>query len=67
MLQSCMAYYVEADDSVRALYEAEVKMGLPVFDHLATTQQGKTACTRFNSVVATYKGMLDRFKGIYNL
>lgn len=66
MLQSAMAFYVSADISVKALYDCEVKLGLPVIDHVPETQQGKNALNRFTSTVSNYTTVLNRFKETYN-
>jgi len=66
MLQSAMAFYVSADVSVKALYDCEIKLGLPVIDHIPETQQGKNALSRFTSVVSSYTTILNRFKETYS-
>lgn len=66
MLQSAMAFYVSADISVRALYDCELKLGLPVIEHVPETQAGKSALSRFTSVVGNYTTVLNRFKDTYN-
>ena len=66
MLQSAMAFYVSADISVKALYDCEIKLGLPVIEHVPETQQGKNALSRFTSVVSSYTTILKRFKETYN-
>jgi len=66
MLQSAMAFYISADISVKALYDCEVKLGLPVVDHVPETQQGKTALTKFTSTVTNYTTILKRFKETYH-
>ena len=66
MLQSAMAYYINADISVKALYDCEKKLGLPVIDYVPQTVQGKNSLTKFNSVCATYRNVLERFESSYN-
>lgn len=66
MLQSAMAFYVSADISVKALYDCEVKLGLPVIDYVPQTQQGKNALSRFTSVCTSYNTILNRFKDTYD-
>ena len=66
MLQSAMAFYIGADISVKALYDCEIKLGLPIIDHVPETQQGKIALSRFTSVCSTYTTILNRFKETYN-
>lgn len=65
MLQSAMAYYVAADESVKALYDCEVGLGLPELDHVPVTQAGKNALNRFTSVCSAYSKVLGRFKSTY--
>lgn len=65
MLQSCMAYYTVSDASVRALYDSEVKSGLPHFDHVPTTQGGKNSLARFTSVCTGYTKVLARFRSAF--
>lgn len=66
MLQSAMAFYVSADVSVKALYDCEIKLGLPFIDHVPETQQGKSALSKFTSVCSAYTTILNRFKDTYN-
>jgi hypothetical protein len=66
MLQSAMAYYVNADVSVKGLYDCEIKLGLPVIDYIPQTTQGKNSLTKFNSVCSTYNNVLARFESAYN-
>lgn len=66
MLQSALAFYVAADPSVKALYDCEVKLGLPVIEHVPETQQGKNSLSRFTSVCSGYTTILQRFKETYN-
>jgi len=66
MLQSALAFYIGADVSVKALYDCEIKLGLPVIDHVPETAQGKTALSRFTSVCSSYTTILNRFKDTYN-
>lgn len=66
MLQSALAFYISADVSVKALYDCEIKLGLPVIDHVPETPQGKTALSRFTSVCSSYTTILNRFKDTYN-
>jgi predicted DNA-binding protein YlxM (UPF0122 family) len=67
MLQSAMAYYLQADASVKALYENEEKSGIPSFDHSPETTGGKNALNRFNSVVSSYLAVKKRFKETFDL
>jgi hypothetical protein len=66
MLQSAMAFYVSADISVKALYDCELKLGLPFIDHVPETVQGKNALSKFTSVSSAYTTILNRFKDTYN-
>ena len=67
MLQSAMAYYVSADESVKALYECEVGLGLPQIVYTPVTQQGKNALNRFTATCTSYSKVLNRFKSTYEL
>ncbi len=66
MLQSALAFYISADASVKALYDCEIKLGLPHLDHVPQTQAGKNALHRFTSVSSSYTTILNRFKDTYN-
>ena len=66
MLQSALAFYIAADVSVKALYDCEVKLGLPYIDHVPETQQGKNALSKFTSTCSSYTTILNRFKDTYN-
>lgn len=66
MLQSAMAFYISCDVSVKALYDCEIKLGLPVIHHVPETQQGKIALSRFTSVCTNYTTILNRFKETYH-
>jgi len=66
MLQSALAFYVSADVSVKALYDCEIKLGLPLIEHVPETQQGKNALSKFTSTVGSYTTILHRFKETYN-
>lgn len=65
MLQSALAFYVSSDISVKALYDCEIKLGLPVIEHVPETQQGKNALSKFTSTVSSYTTILHRFKETY--
>lgn len=67
MLQAMMAYYLSVDTCVEKIYETETSMGLPIIDYVPQTQPGQNALTKFNSVVASYRKVLDRFKNTYSL
>lgn len=65
MLQSAMAYYTSADESVKALYDCEVGLGLPQINYVPQTQQGKSSLSRFTSICSSYCKVLSRFKTTY--
>lgn len=67
MLQSAMAYYVAADESVKALYECEKKLGLPELVYSPVTQQGKNSLQRFTAICSSYSKVLERFRNTYEL
>lgn len=66
MLQSVLAFYIAADPSVKALYECEIKLGLPHIVYIPKTQSGKNALQRFTSVCSTYTTILNRYKDTYH-
>ncbi len=65
MLQSALAYYTSADESVKALYECEIGLGLPQISYVPQTQQGKNALNRFTAICSSYCKVLSRFKSTY--
>jgi hypothetical protein len=65
MLQSAMAYYISADESVKALYDCEIGLGLPKINYAPQTQQGKNSLSRFTSICSSYCKVLARFKETY--
>ena len=67
MLQSAMAYYTASDESVIALYNCEVGLGLPQIIYVPKTQGGKNSLSRFTSVCSSYAKILSRFKSTYEL
>lgn len=66
MIQSAMAYYVAADESIKALYDCEMKLGLPQITYTPQTQQGKNSLNRFTAICSSYSKVFDRFKSTFD-
>lgn len=66
MLQSAMAFYITADDSIKSLFDCEVRLGLPFIKYAPQTEKGKISLEKFNMAILGYTTILKRFKDIYD-
>lgn len=66
MLQSAMAFYINADASIKSLFDCEVRLGLPFIDYKPQTEKGKISLEKFNMAILGYTTILKRFKDIYD-
>jgi len=66
MLQSALAFYINPDSSIKALFDCESRLGLPYIEHEPKTEKGKAALAKFKDAIHSYTAILERFKHIYN-
>lgn len=67
MLQALLAFYLQKEEVIDILYEVETSLSLPHIPYVPKTAVGQNALTRYNSVVASYKNVLQRYKSVYNI
>jgi len=67
VLQNILAYIIDSDVSIVALYNAEVSQPLPVWTFSPTSKAGEHALKKYTDAVAGYDKTIGRFKELYNL